>query len=99
MFCVKVHELDGEVVVAACDAEILGKVFSDGELEVNVGHGFYGGDRMGVEGLIGEIGSGTIVNVLGNRVVDALVEEGVIGKDSIVELCGLKHAQIVNMRE
>jgi len=41
---IKTHRAQGQVVVAMCDAELLGRKLKDGKLQITVNEGFYGGD-------------------------------------------------------
>jgi hypothetical protein len=91
--------MNGEVLVAACDPEILGKIFADGELEITPESMFYGDERVGRNGLLEKIKSSTMVNLLGDNVVDAMIEEGVVDEREVVTVCGIKHAQIITILE
>ncbi len=97
MYFVKVHEKSGEVIVATCDPEIIEKELSDGNLTITPRKAFYGDEKMGLEGLLEKIRSATIVNALGDKVVDSLVEASLIDEKNIIQVCGVKHAQIINM--
>ncbi len=91
----KIHKKQGEAVVAACDRELLGKTLSEGEMEFEVLEKFYGGDLADISRLPAVICEATIANLVGNKVVEKAVEGGFVEKDKIIEIAGVKHAQVI----
>ena len=43
------------------------------------------------------IGSFTILNIVGNRAVDLAIREGLVSEDSVIVIGEVKHAQAVRM--
>lgn len=83
-------------MVAACDKEILGKRFTEGELQLEVREEFYkGGKTVKTEKLIEEISNATIVNLAGNKTVEAAVKHKLVVKENVLTIGGVKHAQII----
>ncbi|MCX6694759.1 MAG: DUF424 family protein [Candidatus Altiarchaeota archaeon] len=97
MFCVKVHSVDGDVLVAGCDKELLGTVLNEGGLEVKVNERFYGGEVVDSERLLAHVRDATIVNIIGDRIVDLALKEGLVGEDSVRTVGGVKHAQMITV--
>jgi hypothetical protein len=93
-YYLKVHRSEGHVLVAACDRELLGKTLS-GDVDVLVNPSFYGRDLCDEEGLLDAISEASLVNLLGNKVVDLAVEKGIVNKKNILIMGGVKHAQII----
>lgn len=95
-FWVKVHHSrTGEVVVAACDEELLErnlKIIKDFSVEVS--RAFYGGVLVGEEELQNYLKQGTIVNLLGEYVVEYALNHGLIVEKAIVRVGGVPHVQI-----
>lgn len=81
-------------MVAGCDAEILGRSFNEGELDITASRGFYGGQVVDEDGLIGLMADATSANLLGDRVVEAAVRRGLVDEGGVLRVCGLKHAQV-----
>lgn len=96
-FYFKVHRHPEEVILAVCDEEILGQTFSEGDLRITVGEGFYGGDIIEEEELRTRLGTFTIINLVGNRVVDLAIAEGIVDPDAVMVIGGVKHAQAVTL--
>ena len=96
-FYFKAHRHPEEVILAVCDEEILGQTFYEGDLRITVGEGFYGGDIIEEEELRTRLGTFTIINLVGNRVVDLAIAEGIVDPDAVMVVGGVKHAQAVTL--
>jgi len=96
-FSVKKHSSQGRVLVAACDTNILGKTFEDEELQICVGEGFYGGESVGPDMLLKIMEIANIINLIGEKVVNLAVEQGLVDEECIMNIGGVPHAQILRM--
>jgi len=85
------------VLLAVCDAELLGKVLKDGKIFFEVRRDFYDGQKMSVEEAIDLMEQCTIVNMVGRNVVEKAMERGLIHPDAILDISGVPHAQIVKL--
>lgn len=96
-FSVKLHEnFAGSRVLAVSDSDILGKEFEDSDtgIAVKVSHEFYGGEMMDAGEAIERIKAADNVNAIGTRIVDALIEERLVDPKNVININGVKHAQI-----
>jgi len=84
----------GEVMVACCDADMLGRMLGDGKLMVHVSERFYGGETVDEDGFLELADEASVVNIIGDRAVDAAVRRGLVDGESVLEVCGVKHAQV-----
>jgi hypothetical protein len=83
----------GEVVVAACDPEILGKCFKEGNLVLDVKKEFYQGNLLSLEDALSVIESSTIANIVGENIVSNAVKSGLICEESVLRVSNVPHAQ------
>lgn len=97
MFYLKFHDVPGEVLVAACDSDILGKRFSRGKLQIEVNERFYGSALVGEEEVLSALGRATIANIVGNNIVGKAVERSLVSPESVIDIGGVKHAQIISV--
>ncbi|MEE9152086.1 MAG: DUF424 family protein [Thermoplasmata archaeon] len=97
MIWIKVYTTQGEVVLAACDEDILGKIFEEGELQLPVLESFYGGEKVTHELFVKQLKTATIVNLTGREVISIASKMGMINEDCIIEIGGVPHAQIAKM--
>ncbi len=94
---VRMHTDGKERIVAACDEDILGMTFREGKMKITVHEGFYKGEVLEEEAFIQRLGIATIINLVGNGVVDLAIREGFVSPDSVLVIDGVKHAQAVQL--
>ncbi len=95
----RVHRVRAEVVVAACDAELLGRELpvGDGGRTVKVSGQFYGEREVSVEELLWALERATVANLLGPRVLKIASDAGHVGEGATTSLGGIPHAEIFAM--
>jgi len=95
----RVHRVRAEVVVAACDADLLGRDLRVGVegRTVKVTAQFYGERRVSREELLFALERATIANLLGERVLRLAVEGGFVTPEGTGTLGGVPHAEIFSM--
>ena len=96
-FAIKIYNQQGEILVAACDEEILGKKFEEGELQIEVHTQFYDGFRVDKKGLLNQLGNSTIANLVGEMAVKCALDAGLVTEDCIIRIQGIPHVQIFKM--
>lgn len=85
------------VLLATCDAELLGKVLRDGKIVFEVREEFYKGSKVSVEEAVDLMKQCTVVNMVGKCIVDKALEKGLIHPEAILKISGVPHAQIVKL--
>jgi hypothetical protein len=83
------------VLLAMCDAEILGKTLREGKIVFHVKEDFYKGAKVNVEEALCMIENSTIVNMIGKNVVKKAIEKGYVHPEAVLNIEGVPHAQIV----
>lgn len=91
----KIHVHEKERILAACDQEILGMTFRGDGIKIKVSEIFYGGEVVSEDIFIERTKSVTIMNLVGNRVVDRAIKEGLVSEENIMMIGEVKHAQVV----
>ena len=94
---VNVRRMGLRVLLAVCDAELLGTILRDGKIIFEVRRDFYDGLKMSVEEAVDLMEQCTIVNMVGRNIVEKAVERGLIHQDAILDISGVPHAQIVKL--
>ena len=92
---VKVHFSGKDVVVAACDRELIGKTIEGKGIRLVVKEEFYKGELIPLGELNDYIARGTIINLLGNKVVREAAKKAPILLDTAIEIGGVLHVQWV----
>ena len=85
------------VLLAACDADLLGRVLREGKVVFEVREEFYKGPKMSVDEAIGLVERSTVVNMIGNCIVQKAIETGLIHPEAVLKISGILHAQMVKM--
>ncbi len=88
---------EGHVFVNICEREVLGKVFREGRAILNVNHEFYGGEEVDVNFAFDLVEEATVVSLVGNQLVEEAIRRGLVHKDSVLSVSGIKFAQIYNL--
>ena len=96
---VKIYHQNNEVMLAACDESLLGKVFEEGDLQLEVHNTFYDGFRVDKKGLLSHLGLSTIANLVGEEVINCALEAGILSSDCIIYIQGIPHAQIYRISQ
>ncbi|MDR0198677.1 MAG: DUF424 family protein [Methanomassiliicoccaceae archaeon] len=97
MISVKLHVRDRERLLAACDEELLGRIFSGDGTQLKVSVSFYGGEIITEAAFLERMRSVTMMNLVGERAVTAALAAGHISAEATIVIGGVKHAQAVMM--
>ncbi len=94
MFYTKIYRVHGEVIVAICDKELLGKRFEEGDIVIDVKKDFYGGSLIDQEEVLKLLEEGTIINLVGKKIVSIAIEIGLVDKENVLVVKDVPHAQV-----
>lgn len=95
MFAVNESRQAGQVLVAACDPDLLDTAHEEGDLQLSVPSSFYDGDRLDENGLRVRLSGCTIANLVGERTIAVAVAMGLILSENIATIGGVPHAQFM----
>jgi len=85
------------MLLATCDAELLGKILRKGKIVFEVREEFYKGVKVSVDEAIDLMRQSTIVNMVGQYIVKRAIEKGLVHPDAVLKISGVPHAQIVKI--
>ncbi|MGQ9529814.1 MAG: DUF424 domain-containing protein [Candidatus Bathycorpusculaceae bacterium] len=91
------RKIGNNVLLAICDAEILGKTLREGKITFHIKEEFYKGAKVNIEEALAMIENSTIINMVGKNVVEKAVEKGYVHPEAILIIEGIPHAQIVKL--
>ena len=97
MMYLKVHKVSGEVMVAVCDCELLGKTFDEGDLCLSVESAFFGEEEATAREVAKALAGATIANMVGEKAVACAIETSCIEGENVLRICGVPTAQMVRM--
>ena len=93
----RVYEKNRDVLLAACDKELLGKKFEENGLIIDVKEEFYNGKEVNADSLSQLLDEVTIANLVGDKVVSVAKKKNLISEEGVLVVQGVPHAQIFRM--
>lgn len=102
MIYVKIHNTDKGAVLAMCDAELIDKVLSEGDVEINIRDyaDFYKGDLMDEGDARSAISAEEVysANVIGASAIGVAVEKSIVDESNVMRVGGVPYAQAFNVK-
>ena len=86
-----------EVLVAACDCDVLGNVFEESNLHLEVNKDFYCGNAVTLDECNRFLSEATILNLVGEKIVKKAIELGLVNPGNVLKIGGTVHAQMVRL--
>ena len=93
----KKHNVDGKVIFAACDKELLNTKIEHEDVVVEIKSSFYGINKITEKELLEAIEECDSANLFGNKVCNILTINNLISKDHIIYVGKVPHAQIYKL--
>ena len=93
----KTYKRRAGLLVAVCDADLIGKTLKDGDLDVNISTHFYKGEPASVDAVLKAIKAAFSGNFFGKEAIKVAVKAGVISREGVKKIAGIPHAQFVRM--
>ncbi|HJJ46802.1 MAG TPA: DUF424 domain-containing protein [Methanocorpusculum sp.] len=91
----KIHKTLSEgTVVAACDAELIGKTLTGDHCDLVIDEVFYGSEAVSDTELIKALEEAVNANIIGHKVCAVAVKAGIITEETCMKINGIPHAQI-----
>ncbi len=96
MYC-KIHISGNRTVLAACDAELIGKTLNFKGVPFHISEAFYKGKKVDEQELAKLLDEHNNINLVGEKVVSVALKKGLISERSIIRIEGIPHAQIYRL--
>ena len=94
---VNLQKVGGNVLLAVCDCELLGRTLREGKIVFRIKEEFYNGRKATVDEAMGMIDNSTIVNLVGKTCVEKAIAKGYVHPEAVLEIEGVPHAQIIKI--
>lgn len=93
---IKTHRAEGQVVVAMCDADLLGRKLKDGKISITLSEGFYGGDLFDADetGIFNLLRGANSYNIFGEAAIALAVRFNLLDRTAVRLVGGVPHAQV-----
>ncbi len=91
---IKVHRFEGEILVAACDEDVLGALISNSmtKTRIYIDPVFYKGELVSIDKALEVIKTSTQANLVGNNIVNAAIRAGLIDPNAVLSVDNVKIA-------
>jgi hypothetical protein len=97
MISIKIYKQGNDIVIGACDENLLGKKFVEGKLQIDVSKNFYEGRRIDKKTLENYLLDATIANLVGEETINCAIKLGLVDPNCILKIKGVPHAQMIRM--
>jgi hypothetical protein len=97
----KERETPEGLLVSVCDSECLGETYENGDVSLTVTEDFYGGDEAedaDEDTVVDSLHRATVANLVGEETVRVAIEAGVVDEETVLDLEGTLHAQLLWLR-
>ncbi len=91
---IRIHANETGSVLAAADAQLLGKTLNEGKISLNVSKTFYHEKMVDENELVEHLNEAGNINLIGEETVKVAVKQGIISQNSARRIAGVPHAQI-----
>jgi hypothetical protein len=98
MFSYKIFKQGDDILLAISDSNIIGKTLREKELEIRINEDFYSEKICNDKEASVLIKNATIVNAIGEDIINLLLNEKFIEKENILKIGGVPHAQIITIK-
>jgi len=93
-YVVKLMNWNGLRLLNVCEKELLGSVVKGDGLEMRISEDYFGGEVVEREEVLRLVKECEIVNLVGNEIVEAVVEEGLANGDAVRIIGGVSFLMI-----
>lgn len=90
----RVHRRGKDVVVAACDEDLIDRIIRCGELRLHISRNFYGTEICDEEEFLAALKVCTSANLVGKKTITIAIKAGFIRREGIIEFGDVPHAQL-----
>ncbi len=90
-----VYKTEKGRMVACCDEDCIGKTFREGKLKLNPETKFYGSSVMALAEALVMLDGADIINLVGNKIIKAAIDRGLVHPDAVITIAGVSHVQIM----
>ena len=97
MIRISIYKQGNDVLIGACDEQLLGKTLSEGKYHLHVNEKFYGENRISIQALQHYLKEATIANLVGEKTVKCAIKLGLVKSSNVLTIQGIPHAQMVRM--
>ena len=97
MIVLETYDTEQGLLVAAADEAVVGELFEEDGVDVDVDEEFYGTSTVPRDEVVERLRHASIANLVGETAVEAGVEAEVVDEDKVLRVEEVPHAQMVRL--
>jgi len=94
MILMKEHIYQGRKLVTLCNSSLIGKKFSEKDLNLNITERFYKGGKLN-EDILKTLEPGVMLNIVGEESIKIALKYKLINKRNIIRIKKIPHAMLI----
>ena len=79
----KIHRWNDVDTVACCDEALLNKIFTEGNLRIEISSTFFGGDLLAIDKAIEILREAPYFNIVGKNITNMAIAQKLLAKEGI----------------
>ncbi len=91
------YKTEKGLLVACCDEDCMGQIFREGRLKLAPESKFYGSAVVGLTEAVVLMVGADMLNLVGRKVVDAAINNGLVHPDAVITIAGVPHVQVMKL--
>ena len=79
----KIHRHNDIETIACCDEDLLNKIFTEGDLRLEIGSTFFGGDLLAIDKAIEILREAAYFNIVGENITNMAIVQKILPKEGV----------------
>jgi len=94
----KIHKnVEGRIILALCDTELIRKKFVEGDLQIDLTSEFYQGEEKTEDEIKEMIKPVHVINAVGEKSIELLKKLDLV--ENIITIAGVPHAEVILVKD
>lgn len=94
MIYLKINKTEQNEIIALCDSNLIGKSFSEKDLNLDVNERFYKGDVLDEDKIVKILMNARNINIVGEEAMRLAVKHNIVEKENIIKIKNIPHSII-----
>jgi len=82
----KIHRRNDIDTVACCDETLLNRIFTEGDLRLEISSNFFGGDLLSIEQALEILKEASYYNIVGENITNKAINLKLLAKDGVKKI-------------
>jgi len=91
------YKTEKGLLLACCDEDCMGQIFREGRLKLAPETKFYGSAVVALTEAVVLMVGADMLNLVGRKVVDAAINNGLVHPDAVITIAGVPHVQVMKL--